>query len=295
MDSEPATHEIAAEEAQGLSQELVHRFPGYLVTRELAKGGMGTVYLARDTRLDRNVAIKELVPNLENNPDAVQHFFEEAGNTARLRHENIIRGLDVGRTGDTFYFVMEYVNGETVQQKLERLERGRIPEREALQIIMQVADALQYIFEHSLVHRDIKPGNILLGAEGKVKLCDLGVARELCCRSAEEFVKGSPAYASPEQIRGEIDVDIRADLYGLGCTWFHMLIGQPPFRGVTREEVMRKHLDAEPPNPRELNPRLSAASSETILWLLRKNPDERPRTPKELISKLQEHPLLHGG
>jgi serine/threonine-protein kinase len=271
--------------------ELEQPFPGYTVTERLGRGGSAAVFRAKDSRLDREVAIKALIPDLEHNEDAVENFFNEARNVARLRHPNVVRGLDVGRAGKYFYFAMEYVRGESLAQKLERLERGRLGEEEALRIVRETAVGLQYIFENGLVHRDLKPGNLLLSAEGGVKICDLGVAREVVAPRQEDFVKASPAYASPEQARGDFDIDIRADLYGLGCTWFQMLTGNPPFQKTTPEETLRAHLEEEPANLRELDPRLSAATSQLVLWLLEKDRDNRPRTPQDFLRKLDKHPL----
>lgn len=288
------TNDSGAGANDGAAAPLEQPFPGYEVLEKIAQGGMGAVFLARDLRLDREVAIKALVPHLASHADAVEQFFNESRNVARLRHPGIVRGLDVGRAGKYFYFVMEYARGETLAAKLQRLERGRLPEKESLEIVRQAAEALQYIFENGLVHRDLKPVNLILDGKGGVKLCDLGVAREIEHPGHDAFVKGSPDYASPEQITGDPNVDIRADLYGLGCTWYHMLTGQPPFRSATPEETLRRHLHEEPKNLRELDPRLSAATSELVRWLLMKDRDERPRTPQAFLARLMKHPRLEG-
>ncbi len=268
-------------------------FAGYKVYDKIAQGGSGAVFLARDERLGRDVAIKALTPDLQSNENAVDLFFNEARNVARLRHPNIVRGYDVGRTGTYFYFVMEFVRGESLGVKLDRLDRHRLQEKEAFRIVREILKALQCVFETGLVHRDVKPGNILLGNNGDVKLCDLGIAREVAFATPEAVVMGSPSYASPEQVRGDCDIDIRADIYGLGCTWFHMITGQPPYRGETAQQVMQKHLDEEAdlPSPRDLDPRLSAATSALIGWMMAKDREKRPRTPQQLLNKMREHPL----
>ncbi len=294
MDEATPHHEITEEDLADDARESAlweQPFPGYEVHERIGRGGMAAIFRATDLRFEREVAVKTLIPDLTHHEDAVERFFNEARNVARLRHENIVRGLDVGRAGKYFYFVMEYVKGETAAEKLARLERGRLPEREALHIVRAVAEALQYMFENGLVHRDIKPGNILLAQGGGVKVCDLGLAREVAFPSPEACIKGSPSYASPEQIRCDPNVDIRADLYGLGCAWYHMLLGQPPFTGQTSAEILRRHLDDEPEPPRERDPRIGAMTSQIILWLLKKDRDERPRTPQALLAKLAEHPL----
>ena len=273
------------------AEELPQPFTGYEVTARIARGGMGEIYRARDHRFNREVAIKSLKPDLTGNPDAVGQFFNEARNVARLRHPNLVRGVDVGRTGEYFYFVMEYIRGETLAEKLERVGRGRLPEKETLAIVHGIGEALAYIAANGLVHRDIKPGNILLTAEREVKVCDLGVAREVAFPTVEAFVKGSPAYASPDQVRGDAEVDIRAEFSGLGCTWYHMLVGHPPFVGDTPQSVMEQHLHAPAPDPCSENPRLSEYTGELVVWLLHKDPMDRPPTPESFLAELQQHPL----
>ncbi len=273
-------------------QLLEQPFPGYLVTARLAETPGSTVFRATDTRLDREVAIKALIPDLTHNQDAVELFFNEARNVARLRHPRIVRGLDVGRAGKYFYFAMEFIKGESLADRLARLERGKLAEKAALPIVRQTAEGLQYIFENGLAHRNLKPGNVLLTESGEVKLGDLGVAREVAYATPEDLALANSAYVSPEQARGDFNIDIRSDLYSLGCLWHHLVLGYPPFRGVTPQEVLRKQQEADPANPREQDVRISAATSQLILSLLAKDRDDRPRTPQDFLNRLREHPLL---
>ena len=153
-------------------------FTGYKVVNILGEGPAGPVLLARDTRFEREVVIKAIVPDLEAHEDAAERFFNEARQVARLRHDNIVRGVDVGRAGKYLYFVMEYVRGETLEKRLSALQSGRIREIEALQHVIQAAAGLQFIFEQGLAHRNIKPANLMLGG-GTLKIADFGVARDL--------------------------------------------------------------------------------------------------------------------
>lgn len=267
-------------------------FPGYKVTHKIGQGGSGAVFLAKDIRLDRDIAIKTLIPDLEHNEDAVERFFNEARQVARMRHNNIVRGLDVGRSGKYFFFVMEYIRGESVADKLSRLHGGRLREIDTIKIVLDIADALQYIFENGLVHRDIKPGNIILANSGEIKLCDFGVAKEVAYESQESFVMGSPSYVSPEAAAGDPNIDIRADLYSLGCTWYHMLLSRPPFIGESAPVILRKHISDDPVNPTEVDLRITPATGQLLMWLLEKDRDRRPRNPQQFIAKMMTHPLL---
>ncbi|MBN2713733.1 MAG: serine/threonine protein kinase, partial [Planctomycetes bacterium] len=173
------------------------------------------------------------------------------------------------------------------------LERGKIDEDRTFQIVHQIAAALQYVFENGLVHRNIKPDNIMIANDGTVKLLDVGVSMEVAYPSSLDFMKSNVAYASPEQVRDDLDIDIRSDLYSLGCIWYQMLIGQQPYRGLTTEQIMHKHLEEDIPNPREDNIRISAATSELIRSLLQKDRDDRPRVPQDFINRLVKHPLYN--
>lgn len=266
-------------------------FVGYDVTELIETDPSSALFLADDERLGRRVTLRAIVPELDAREDALERFFNEARNVARLRHPNLVRGLDVARGGSFYCFVAEYVRGETLAARLIRLERGRLSEELALQVVRDIAMGLQYVFENGLVHRDVRPGTILLAEEGPARLRDLGFAREVAVATDEEQVRMFPEYASPEQARGDLDIEIRSDLYNLGCVWFHMLIGHPPFRGQTVDDILRQRCETEAPNPRELNVRISAATSELVKWLLQTDRDDRPRTPQAFLARLADHPL----
>jgi len=194
--------------------------------------------------MDRIVAVKVLLPRYAKEKDGVQRFLREARAIARLNHPNIVSGIDAGVSNGTYYYVMEYLDGEPLDRRIGR--RGRLPWREAVSILRQMAAALQHAHDNGLVHRDIKPANILLAKDGTAKLADLGMARfagqEGMTLTQTGFVVGTPYYMAPEQARGERDIDIRGDLYSLGITFYEMIAGEPPYTGTDPLVVLNRHL-----------------------------------------------------
>jgi serine/threonine-protein kinase len=262
---------------------------GYTFLRRLGQGGMGEVFLARQESLDREVAVKLLPPELAaKDPAYVEHFVKEARSAGKLSHENITGAVDVGEAGGRYYFVMEYVPGETLFALLKK--EGRLPEARALEFARQVAKGLRHAQQHGFVHRDIKPRNVLLTPDGVAKICDFGLARELKEDEpvAEEgFLHVTPSYASPEQARAAADIDHRTDIYSLGITLFEMLTGKRPFTGATSKEILKKHATEAPTPPKSLQPALSDAASDLVLRMIRKRPDERFKTYDELLAAIE--------
>jgi serine/threonine-protein kinase len=275
--------------------------PGYEIIEKLGKGSMGVVYKARQTSVDRIVAVKVLLDSLSQNRDFVSRFQREAKIAAKLSHANIVNAIDAGQSGPYQYFVMEYVEGQTVK---DLLEKGKIfEEKEALEIVLKIADALKHASHRGLIHRDIKPENMILTTDGNVKLADLGLARPTgdaeWARAEYGMAIGTPYYISPEQVRGQVDVDIRADIYGLGGTLYHMVTGRVPYPGDTPTEVMKKHADKNivltPPD--HLNTRLSSGLGEVVETMMAKDREQRYATPDDVIMDLQcllagERPLI---
>ncbi len=216
---------------------------GYELLAKLGQGGMGAVYKARQTSMDRVVAVKILLPKFAKDKDGVERFLREAKAIARLNHPNIVSGIDAGYSNGIYYYVMEYVDGETLSQVLTR--RKTLPWREALGIVRQVAAALDHAHRNGLIHRDVKPGNVLLAKGGTAKLMDLGMVRFAAHGNMDLThsgqVMGTPLYMSPEQARGE-ELDIRTDLYALGISLYEMLTGKPPFTGETALVVLNKQI-----------------------------------------------------
>jgi len=258
---------------------------GYRLIQKLGEGAMGAVYKARQLSLDRDVAIKVLAPHLSEDDQYVQRFFREAKAVARLNHTNIISGIDVGESGGVKYLVMEFADGMTVASLLNR--GGAMDEERVLQIGIQMARALDHAHRNNLVHRDVKPDNIIITKDGVAKLCDLGLARLEHQEGDEPTRMGTPAYISPEQARGDADVTERADLYSLGCTLFHMLTGREPFHGDDASAVLALHLTEPAPSVRADDPTISDRVDLLVQTLMAKDPADRISTAKDLSGQLE--------
>lgn len=273
---------------QAEEQKANQQLPGYQIIRRLGAGAMATVYLAKQVSLDRLVAVKVLPQKFSSNPDFVNRFYAEGKAAAKLNHPNIVGALDVGKAGEYHYFVMEYVQGRTVHDDI--VANKRYPETEALDIIIQVTKALEHAHKAGFIHRDVKPKNIMITEQGIAKLADMGLARAVSDREAAEAEQGkafgTPYYISPEQIRGEVDVDFRADIYGLGATFYHMVTGQVPFDGPNPSSVMHKHLKADLIPADHLNPKLSSGIAEIIDTCLAKDRQQRYRSTTDLLEDL---------
>jgi serine/threonine-protein kinase len=219
----------------------------------------------------------------------VERFYKEGQAAGRLNHPNIVQAFDVGEAGGYHYFVMEYVEGKTITDDLT--EDGVFQESEALEIIIQVAHALAHAHACGLIHRDVKPKNIMINNNGTVKLADMGLARGTsdieAAQSEEGKAYGTPYYIAPEQIRGKIDIDGRADIYGLGATFYNMVTGRVPFMADNSADVMRKHLKEKLIPPDHINTALSAGVSEVIEIMMAKDRDNRYQNVEELLVDLE--------
>jgi serine/threonine-protein kinase len=273
-----------AENQRSLADLLVSK-----IIKKLGTGAMATVLKARQVSLDRIVAVKVLPKKHMTDPQFVERFYAEGRAAAKLNHANIVQAIDVGQAGDYHYFVMEYVEGTTVYEHLVNV--GRYAEDEALRIVMQIAQALHHAHEKGFMHRDVKPKNIMITSEGVAKLADMGLARQVTDRQAAEAeagkAYGTPYYISPEQIRGEVDVDFRADIYGLGATFYHMLTGQVPFEAPNPSAVMHRHLKSELTPPDHLVPELSRGAAEIVEVMMAKKRDERYASTADLLEDLK--------
>jgi tRNA A-37 threonylcarbamoyl transferase component Bud32 len=275
--------EMAAAEKSG------QKIPGYKIISKLGAGAMATVFKAKQISLDRMVAIKVLPRKFTTNPQFIERFYAEGRAAAQLNHPNIVQAYDVGKAGDYHFFVMEYVEGSSVYDEI--VKNKRYNEADAIEIAIQVAEALQHAHERGLIHRDVKPKNIMLTKAGIAKLADMGLARAISDKEAAEAEQGkafgTPYYISPEQIRGEINITPAADIYSLGATIYHMVTGAVPFDGKNPSAVMHKHLKAELVPPDHVNPKLSAGISEVIEMMMAKDPRARYRSCKDCLSDLQ--------
>jgi eukaryotic-like serine/threonine-protein kinase len=264
------------------------RIPGYKLIEKLGRGSMGTVYKARQLGLDRVVAIKVLSKHLAENAGFVRRFLKEARVVGRLNHPNIVQGFDAGEAGGVYYFAMEFCDGPTVLTLLKR--GGAMDEKRALKLVTQVAHALDHAHDQGLVHRDVKPDNIMIVEGGVAKLCDLGLAKDVSIESgssADGSTVGTPNYISPEQARGDAVVDIRSDIYSLGATFYHLLVGSPPFDGPNPAVIMVKHLNEPPTPPKKRRPEISPALERVVLRMLAKAPRDRYQTPAALLADLE--------
>ncbi len=273
-----------------------NRIPGYQLLEKIGQGSMGVVYKARQLSMNRYVAIKILNAKYSRNREFIERFYREAHLAAQLSSGNIVQAIDVGEVDGIHYFVMEYVDGYTVQ---DELDRGKVYKQdEALRIGMQIAHALDHAWQRRLVHRDIKPANILIArADGTVKLADLGLARMTSdvatIRSEQGRSVGTAYYVSPEQIRGADDLDVRCDIYSLGATLYHMTTGRPPFAGDTVREQLHAHLHEPLVPPHVVNRKLSETFSELIGYMMAKDRNCRYRHPRDVAADMKSL-LQHG-
>jgi len=270
----------------------VEKLGEFRLLRPLGRGGMGSVWLA-ETPERKKVAVKVLHSSFAGNRSFLSRFFREAQASIKLEHKNIVRGLDVGESNGHYYFAMEYVEGRSVQSILDK--EGAFQPQRAAEIILDVAEALVYAHEHNTIHRDIKPDNIMLTSGGHAKLADLGLARVsqegLTQLTETGTTMGTPTYMAPEQCTDAKRADARSDIYSLGATWYHMIVGRPPFDGSTALEVMQKHLKDPlrwPPESRTSVPRGVMLA---IQRMMGKRPEARFQTMKDVVQTIKEQCL----
>ncbi len=274
--------------AQGRAPGGDQPIEGFELLKKLGEGGMGATYLARQKSMDRLVALKVLSESLSRNEQFVERFVREARLAGRMNHVNMVQCQDVGQSGGFHYLVMEYVEGRGVSDLIP--EQGGMDEERALHICIQVARALDFAHGHGIVHRDVKPDNILVTEEGVAKLCDFGLARDTgqdTRLTQTGMMMGTPHYVAPEQARGDREVGIRADIYSLGATLYHMVTGQPPFSGDSAMAVVTRALTEQLPWPRDVNPGVSEACCRLISRMMAKEPGDRYQTPAELLKDME--------
>ncbi len=259
----------------------------YAIERELGRGGMATVYLARDLRHGRTVAIKLLQPEITTSLTA-ERFLREIQITAKLQHPNILGLFDSGAEDGLCYYVMPHVEGESLRDRL--LWEKQLAVDTAVEVAIEVCSALAYAHSRGVVHRDIKPENILFSA-GHAIVADFGIARALSegqrSITAVGIPLGTPPYMSPEQAQGLDNIDHRSDLYALGCMLFEMVAGRPPFVGVSIGKVIQQHLQSPPPSVREFRPEVPATLDPILAKALVKNPAGRYQTAEEMLGALR--------
>jgi serine/threonine protein kinase len=257
----------------------------YKLEAKLGSGGMSTVYLARDTTLDRPVAVKVMHREMSEQADQLQRFRQEARAVAKLSHPNVVAVIDAGEDGGHPYIVFEYVEGETLKQRINRI--GALDAQEALAYAIEIARGLTVAHARNMVHRDIKPQNVLIDSEGRAKLTDFGISRQLeqDGMTATGRVLGTTDYVAPEQAMGH-PVDQRSDVYSLGVVLYEMLTGQVPFTADSQVGVAMKHVNEELPDVQQGRPELSAAAAHVVERSTAKDPEDRYQSVGELIDDL---------
>ncbi|WP_040948595.1 Stk1 family PASTA domain-containing Ser/Thr kinase, partial [Gorillibacterium massiliense] len=258
----------------------------YEIIEIIGGGGMALVYRARDILLNRIVAVKVLRPQFVHDEEFIQRFRREGQSAAALSHPNIVSIYDVGQRGDIHFIVMEYVEGTTLNDLIK--ERAPLQVEEAVNIASQICDALDHAHSNQIIHRDIKPHNILIGRNGRVKVTDFGIARAGASSSITQTgsVVGSVHYFSPEHAKGTL-AGAKSDLYSLGIVLYQMLTGKLPFSGESPVSVALKHLQENVPEPRKVNPLIPQSVENVILKAMRKNPDNRYQSAREMLADLE--------
>jgi serine/threonine protein kinase len=264
----------------------------YAVERELGRGGMATVFLAQDLRHRRAVAVKLLRAELAS-PIGPERFLREIEIAAGLSHPHILPLFDSGSTDGLLYYVMPYIEGESLRQRLDRERQLSI--EDAVRITREVGEALGYAHSLGFVHRDIKPANILL-SHGHALVADFGIARAITAAAGEQLTEtglslGTPSYMSPEQALGGSEVDGRSDLYSLGCVLYEMLVGDPPFLGHSVQQILARHVMDPVPSPRTVRAAVPLGLEQVLLQALAKTPVDRYATVAQFIEALGTTPV----
>jgi eukaryotic-like serine/threonine-protein kinase len=252
-------------------------------------GVMGIVYRGIDEQTGCAVALKVLPKNLAHEPSFVERFKREVKATIMLLHPNIVRIYDAGTEGGVFYMATEFIEGETLNQRLRR--EGRLDEKLSLWLVREVAKGLAHAHARNVLHRDVKPENVMLSNKGEVKLTDLGLAKFLQDEqriTADGIAVGTPHYISPEQARALKETDHRSDLYSLGVTLFQIVTGSLPYEGDNGAEVMKRHVFEATPDPRSIKLDLNPAIADMIVKLMAKDPRQRYQTADELVKRLDQ-------
>ncbi|MGH3062446.1 MAG: protein kinase domain-containing protein, partial [Gaiellaceae bacterium] len=257
----------------------------YLLERELGRGGMATVHLARDAELDRLVAVKVLAGHLSGDEELRERFVREARMAAGLSHPNVVQVFDAGEEDGRLYIVMEYVPGVTLADEVGRA--GKLDPAAAVDLALQACAGLEHAHEAGLVHRDVKPGNLIVREDGALKITDFGIARAVEATQLTQVgsVLGTAAYLSPEQAAGE-RVTAATDIYGLGVVLYELLTGRTPFVIESLNDLLAKHRESAVTPVRELEPAVPEALEAAVMKCLARNPDYRPASAAALAHEL---------
>lgn len=277
---------------------ILPQFPGYDVEAYCGMGGMARVYRARQSLLNRPVALKVLRQSVRTFPGGAQQFLDEMRLACRVDHPNIVTVHDAGKHNGQLYLAMEWLPAGDLATELRHHPKG-LPVDRCLHIGDQLMQAIQALSDRHIVHRDLKPGNVLVAADGVVKLADFGIAHLLQKNGkkteSDERLIGSPSYMAPEQLAGVADIDVRTDIYGWATTLYTLLVGYPPFQDPEVREILRAVLLTPPQNPRDIRPEIPEDFSNLLMACLAKDRKDRPQTPAEVhellatITRKKEH------
>ena len=265
------------------------RFGDYELLGEVGRGGMGVVYKAREAGLDRVVAVKMLLPGAVPDQEELQRFRTEAAAAARLQHPYIVAVHRVGEVDGRHFYSMDFIEGVSLTQ---RLAEGPLPGRTAARYACGIARALHHAHQHGILHRDVKPGNVLVDADDRPHVTDFGLAKQYTSDSGQTrtgSILGTPSYMAPEQAAGRKDLGPASDVYGVGALLYELLTGRPPFRAETPLDTMAQVIEVEPVPPRLLNPKIDRDLETVCLKCLQKKPRDRYRTAAELADDLDRH------
>ncbi|MCI0703863.1 MAG: serine/threonine protein kinase [Planctomycetia bacterium] len=264
----------------------------FKLLERIGVGGMGQVFLCEHMFIRKRVAIKVLPPAKADQPAALGRFYREARAAGSLEHANIVRTHDIDQDGDLHFIVMDYVDGANLLEVVKKF--GPMDIRRALSYVRQTASALDYAFRNGIIHRDVKPGNIIVDRKGVARLLDLGLARffkdhvdQLTLKYDDKIVLGTADYVAPEQVANSHSVDIRADIYALGATFYFLLAGHPPFPLGTVSQKLLCHRTKEPTPIRQIRPELPEALAEIVTKMLAKDPRARFQTPAQVVTELE--------
>lgn len=257
---------------------------GYKILEVIGEGSMGVVYRAHQISMDRGVALKVLPASKTKDQRFVERFLTEARNAGRLNHPNLIRVHEVGKSGDLYYYSMEYVEGLTLGELMDEFEGGRLDAKRVVSVFTQVTAALDHGFRMGIIHREIRPNAIMITEGDQAKLHDLGLTKD----EGSRFLEGENAYyVSPEQAKGA-EADTRSDLYSLGCCVYHALTGEPPFQGGGPKEILGRRLLTEPPDPSEVNTDVPVELAAICMKMMARDPNNRFQTPAELMEAMRQ-------
>ena len=277
---------MSRDEEKEKSSDAPLRIGNYEIIGKIGDGGLGTVYKARQISMSRDIALKVLHKKWLTDEEFKKRFLLEARLAGRLSHQNLIQVYDVGRDRGIYYFSMEFVDGETIEDQIER--EGPLPVATAIDFVIQVLRSIAYIKNFDIVHRDIKPGNMMVTRKGVVKLGDFGFVKSKLdpMIATEGEVLGTPDYISPEQAMGLDSIDWRSDQYSLGASLYHMLTGRPPYEG-SGSAVMRQHIKADLPDPRTINPKIPDPVVQILERMMAKDPNDRFQDTDQMFEDLE--------